>query len=331
MITYGLCNYLCGVILQQVAQLEVAVNVQAKAVSGAIKSIAAAERKRYEADKNLSKFVDQIEETEAAVLVQATLDNERSEKLAAKEVERAKRWENEQTLAMKTRAIQMNELTNLASKQIEVAKTNNKIAVKKTMETFAKTKAVMESISEHKDKIHEERTNAVLELKTNTAAVFDELKQSADKYRSKIKKNADELEAQKDTMLASGLNPYVEFRKREFDLEGKQRVKRMNAEVERNKSNLSETLLTEEDIARKEEIKERRERLYEKQYRDELGRHVVEERTRSYINEVTTDHVDILDPTGRAPRVDPSKITDVADFSFGLWKSARIPQENMIL
>jgi hypothetical protein len=56
---------------------------------------------------------------------------------------------------------------------------------------------------------------------------------------------------------------------------------------------------------------------------------VIDERNRQYLREVTTDHIDILDPTGRAHRVDPSKITDIPDASFGLGKSSRIPSSSM--
>jgi Arc/MetJ-type ribon-helix-helix transcriptional regulator len=37
----------------------------------------------------------------------------------------------------------------------------------------------------------------------------------------------------------------------------------------------------------------------------------------------------VLDPTGRAARVDPSQITEIPDSSFGLGKSNRIPKETM--
>jgi hypothetical protein len=45
---------------------------------------------------------------------------------------------------------------------------------------------------------------------------------------------------------------------------------------------------------------------------------------------MTSDSVEILDPTGRAARVDPSKITDIPDHAFGLGpKSTRIPPASM--
>ena len=37
----------------------------------------------------------------------------------------------------------------------------------------------------------------------------------------------------------------------------------------------------------------------------------------------------VLDPAGRASRVDPSQVTEVVDNSFGTGKSARIPKKTM--
>lgn len=250
-------------------------------------------------------------------------------KLKELEIKRAKKWEIEQKNNIKNRSNEIIELNLLANKQINEAKKLNNNAIKKNNKSLEITNLTVNKLTEYQKEVFENKTNAILELKLNTNNVFNDISQLADKYRNKIKKNKEKLENEKDTMISKGLNPYEEFRRREFELEGIKREQKLLNIVEENKATLSETLLKEESIARKQEITERRDRLYEKKYRDELGRHVVEERTRDYINTITAEHVDILDPTGRAPRVDPSKITDIADFSFGLGKSARIPIENM--
>ena len=54
-------------------------------------------------------------------------------------------------------------------------------------------------------------------------------------------------------MLAKGLNPYVEFRKAEFQAADEAKEAAMRAAVERNKAILAEKLIKEEDIQRKEE------------------------------------------------------------------------------
>lgn len=56
---------------------------------------------------------------------------------------------------------------------------------------------------------------------------------------------------------------------------------------------------------------------------------VVQGRNQDYIKSVTTEHLDLLDPAGRAARVDPSQITDIQDYSYGLGKSSRIPSGSM--
>lgn len=51
---------------------------------------------------------------------------------------------------------------------------------------------------------------------------------------------------------------------------------------------------------------------YEKAQRDQLGRHVIEEQNRQYLMGRTTKKVDIIDPTGRSLRVDPSQVRALA-------------------
>lgn len=64
-------------------------------------------------------------------------------------------------------------------------------------------------------------------------------------------------------------------------------------------------------------------------FRDSQGRGIIEDKNSNYIVQRTNDHVEILDPTGRMGRVDPSQVTQIADYSFGLGKSSRIPADNM--
>lgn len=69
--------------------------------------------------------------------------------------------------------------------------------------------------------------------------------------------------------------------------------------------------------------------MYEKKQRDELSRGIIEEKRRSYIQSVTKDGREQLDPSGRAALIYPSQITSIPDFSFGLGKSSKISPDNM--
>lgn len=177
----------------------------------------------------------------------------RAQRLAELEVERAKRWEKERKMAMETRAHQIQELTALANHQIAVAKESNRQAVRKAREALDQTATVMKDIDSYRELHHQERVEAVLELKENTAAVFDELRQAADKYRAKQQRKKEQLEQERDSMLARGLNPYVEFRKREFEAEGRSREQRMKQTVEGNKESLKKTLVKEDELQRKQD------------------------------------------------------------------------------
>ena len=89
-------------------------------------------------------------------------------------------------------------------------------------------------------------------------------------------------------MLSKGLNPYVEFRRRDFERADRRLEKSLKDAVARNKVTLSERLLKEAEIERRQEALNRKEREYEKKHRDEQGGLMVQERNQAYIREVTT-------------------------------------------
>jgi len=61
-----------------------------------------------------------------------------------------------------------------------------------------------------------------------------------------------ELEREKDAMLSKGLNPYVEFRRRDFDKADKLLEKSLRDTVEQNKVNLATRLSKEEEDYKRE-------------------------------------------------------------------------------
>ena len=56
---------------------------------------------------------------------------------------------------------------------------------------------------------------------------------------------------------------------------------------------------------------------------------MTEDKTRAYIASKTSSGLEVLDPSGRAARVDPSQITDIPDYTLGTGIKARIPEESM--
>ncbi|CAM9260061.1 unnamed protein product, partial [Ectocarpus fasciculatus] len=175
----------------------------------------------------------------------------------------------------------------------------------------------------------ENRVQAVLELRDNQNAVRAKAATDAEKRANKIAATAKELEEQKAGLLAKGINPYAEFRQKEISAQDAALEKKLKDAVEKNKADLAVRLIREEDLRRQRDEAEAIEKEYEKKQRDELGRHVIEARNREYIASVTMDGREMLDPSGRAARIDPSQITSFPDYSLGLGKSSRITPSNM--
>jgi len=313
----------------QVNQLNVALQAQKAITKKAFDAVAIAERKLFDTDKNLNQFVDSIDDADVAVATQAEIDKIRSERLAKLEEKRAKTWENEQKIAIQARAEQVKELRSIAEKQVTATKQLNKKAVDKTIASTTYLGQTANTIKNIRDAHEAERTEVALQLKTSLDAVKVELVSSAAKYQKKVAAAQKELEDEKDSYLAKGLNPYVEFRRRDLDAEAAARELKMKNAVEENKAALAERLIKEEEDRRREAAVERKLKEYEKKHRDEQGRHVIEHKNQGYLKEITAGGMEILDPTGRALRVDPSQITDIPDQSFGLGKSSKIPAENM--
>lgn len=310
-------------------QLEAAVNSQRSCVKKAKEDLREGQHKLFESEKNLHQYVDAVEGAEKYLSDQQDDDFKRSSKLVKYETKRAQKWEEKQKEAVDQQAKRVRDFNKKAQKQVEATETLHKQAAKRVCKSNLETLEVTNKIQEMKEKLLLDRIDAVLELKDNQDAVRAQVATKAAKYVSRIENEQKRLEEEKADLVAAGLNPYAVFRKRAIDAEAAAKEARLKSLMEKNKLEI-ETRLAEEQRAKEKEVEKMlREKAYEKKYREELGPHVTEERNKKYIMDMTTDHVDILDASGRAARIDPSKITDIADKSFGLGKSARVPAPNM--
>ena len=291
-----------------------------------------------------------------ALTAKRLTERERAEKLAKLEKQRAIRWEEEQKQALEARSAQIQQLTGLATKQLEDAKTYHVGAVEKgniaVMTKAAKDKEKQDRFDEH----HQRRTEAVTSLKEHSDLARAEVIISADKNVRKQKAALKKLEEDKDSMLAKGLNPYAEFRKIASEEEAENKLRKLHNDIKQSKAHLAVTMTKEEIIRLKEEKKTRQvslilsthslllavnissntpstltqDRDYEQAARDEQARLVIETRVSKYISKVTGGR-DLIDPTGRAPPSDvqPSQLVEVPDYTFGQGKSVKIPDSSM--
>lgn len=277
----------------------------------------------------LKNWIKKSKEYERISFFLSQLLFSRSARLQKIEKETALRKTRTKQLEIEAMEAQARDLADYQKKQENAAKQAKKEANKKLAGSNERTRTLTTKVKDLNEQRMQDRTEAVLELKANVDAVRAEVATLAEKHVRKIEKAKKQLEDEKEHLLAQGLNPYVEFRKKEIAEEAERKEKRLKATVEKNKQDLAAQLEKEHKFLEKQEKAKREAMKYEKQHRESLGRHVIEDRNRRYIESKTSAHTEVLDPTGKASRVDPSQITDVADFSFGLGKSSRIPKDKM--
>lgn len=220
-------------------------------------------------------------------------------------------------------------MDELAQKQTLAAQENHKIAVKNLHQTHAVVRKRQVEEAEAKKRQHEKRVEDVLELKANTETVRRDMQRSVEKKVHKRQEMERLLSASKDAMIAEGLNPYEEFRRKEIEEEAHRKKTKLLQRVSLGTTRLVDEMGVEEKRLAKRDAAILQAKAYEKTYRDSLGSHITEKKNEDYIREVTSEHVEVLDPTGRIAQIFPSKVTDIPDNSLGLGASARIDAERM--
>jgi hypothetical protein len=245
------------------------------------------------------------------------------------EVRRISRLNKLETTFVEAKEAQEKELNDIKLRKAEIAKTLNTEARNRVAVTTQKTKLFTEKIKEKNEAAVHDRTDAILELKTNLDASRAEVATLAEKHLNKIAAAEQRLENEKKELSTKGLNPYVEFRKKELKHEDTIKEEKIIKSIEKNTLELTKRIEKEENFIKKKEANVAASKESEKKHRENQGRHVIEEKNKKYIIEKTSEGVELLDPTGKLNRVDPSQITDIPDFSFGLGKSSRIPDKNI--
>jgi len=316
-------------LLLRSGQLEASLAAQKTATKSASDQFSLAERSLFEADREINRYAETLEDTLQSYSLMKQLDKQKAERIAKMESKRLARIQKIENTILEAKESQIKELNDIKERQAEVAKTLNKEARNRVAVTSNKTRMLTEKIKEKNEAEINNRTEAILELKTNLDASRAIVASLAEKHVNKIADAEKRLENEKRELSTKGLNPYVEFRKKELATEYTLKEEKIINKIEKNKLELTNRIEKEEKFIKKKENTILQSKETEKKHRENQGRHVTEEKNRNYIIEKTSKNVELLDPTGKLDRVDPSQITDIPDYSFGLGKSSRIPAESM--
>lgn len=312
---------------QQVQQFEASYEAQRAASASAQEAFQSAEKALYVADQHLLRCAQSLEDVLQAKEMIEQMDKDKAHRLeemarrvAARKARVASDRVRAETLAAEAR-------TAYESKQAEVAHTAHMKTISTLKASTMNTKQLTSLISAEHTAQQEDRTEAVLELKQNTSYARDIAASQSNAKVLAAAAAARELEASKAALLAEGKNPYVVYRTAQLAKEAEDTRNKLQANVARNQAELAERLAKEDALTSKALAKQREAAALAVQHLQSLGRHVTEARTAAYIVDKTG--MEVLDPTGRLPRVDPSQVTDMADWTLGTGITARVPVEGV--
>ncbi|EER12350.1 electron transport oxidoreductase, putative [Perkinsus marinus ATCC 50983] len=198
------------------------------------------------------------------------------------------------------------------------------VAVRKRL--FDRQQAVRAKEAENDEirrQMGEQAQARVLSLRRSLLASKARIKRRNDQRYAEELKKLSEFEEEKKELLEQGLNPYEVFRTRE--LEEKKAWDQLQAvELGRMRKEALRKKMQYEAKVKAAEVAERaRERVLAAEFQRNVSGVADKERFGAFIAKHSIGGVSVLDPLGKAARIDGSKVTVCRDMSFGLGRASR--------
>jgi len=250
----------------------------------------------------------------------------RADLVNTSELKAADTLENNHIQRMKGYEHQLEETYALHESQAQQAKKYHKDSVKRMMNSTATTMSVMRELKAKKEADHNHRIDSILSLKANSDAAFTKMRGNNEKRLKR--QNAITLSKEKEKLLLinKGENPYHVFKTRDVIQNANKKTNLKLSNVALKEAELVKRILVEDEYTKKKETEERFIKEQENKFRNELGRHNIEERNSKYLINKTTDKVDMIktSSSSRDDRFQPSQVTTIKDNSFGLGFNPRM-------
>ncbi|CAM9167315.1 unnamed protein product, partial [Hapterophycus canaliculatus] len=302
---------------------------QAQVAREAATAQRAAAKREHQVHLHAKREADRAErELHASAEILETLAGEKAAQEALETSEVSKRVAIEEGVAAKmekhhrTRAGQRGEarqkLHQKAQAQLKAAKAARGASAERTNLLVRDAAPALEEVIRMRDEAHTQRVECVLQLKADTEAAAALIRGANERRVAEQLREEAEHEAEKGELAAKGHNPYKVFKQRAVDARAVREEKKQEKRIWLRKEELAQRLKKEEALRIKQDAKARYDKDQEQRMRDELGRHVVDARNREYLRSRTVDGTDVLDPSGRSFRVEPSQVTTIKDAAFGL-------------
>merc|ERR550514_1405535 len=160
-----------------------------------------------------------------------------------------------------------------------------------------------------------------LKLKESITRIKNGLDSENEKRRKKMAAQLAAQEKEKKELMAAGLNPYEVFRRRELEEKQEEIKIKASALKQMRQEQMLEKIMAEDVRLREDEAVVEEARQAAAAFQREMNGVERRRKMMNYITQQTVGHVDVLDPTGKAMRIDPSKVTVQKTMDFGLGRA----------
>jgi hypothetical protein len=254
-----------------------------------------------------------VEELEPELMMEEELSNAEQRVLAhvraEKEREAALRLEHMRQKRQKAAAEQRQKDSQKTQEAAGVAKAGRVAAIKRLKEAKGTQDNAKNNFEDTRLKEREERAGALLELKANMEAAADRIRGGNERQYKKMRAVEAARKAEKAEIMAAGGNPYAVWRQQEQAKKADKAQRQREQNMKEMENRLLHQLMEEEARRKEKEKHEHEHKILIKEFQAQMGGSAKQKAVVDYMKARTVGGKDVLDPTGREPRIYPSKAT----------------------
>ena len=254
-----------------------------------------------------------VEELEPELMMEEELSNAEQRVLAhvraEKEREAALRLEHMRQKRQKAVAEQRQKDSQKTQEAAGVAKAGRVAAIKRLKETKGTQDKANNNFEDTRLKEREERAGALLELKANMEAAADRIRGGNERQYKKMRAVEAARKAEKAEIMAAGGNPYAVWRQQDQAKKAEKAQRQREQNMKEMENRLLHQLMEEEARRKEKEKHEHEHKMLIKEFQAQMGGAAKQKAVVEYMKARTVGGKDVLDPTGREPRIYPSKAT----------------------
>eukprot|EP00762_Andalucia_godoyi_P001823 ANDGO_06059.mRNA.1 Cilia- and flagella-associated protein 74 len=213
-------------------------------------------------------------------------------------------------------------------KIIKDAMTGLREAKKRVLERQAFVAKQAERIGAELQDDRNRKVASILGLRKNTEVIRDKLRERSEIEEKRKASEQGNVDQEIQSILAAGGNPYEVFRAREERAKLDAFLKKKAVAQRKREQNIVSKIALERDRELARLAEDAKERHLAKQFVLEKHPDRIAEKISAFVASKTMDGRDIVDPTGRATRIDASKVMTVKNWKFGA--TTKVAREDIL-